>query len=311
MTLTTEQAVALNQRPRMTEAEVDQMIVMRANGMSAAEIAEQFPQYAAGTIFNKLSKRKAQVEDLRRANAVKFEDIPGVRKPSRVNDSWELRTAYRMLFRAHLDSCYASNPETGEQEFVEQLVDARKLKVYSDAILKANRAIAEELGQLPQAAPGLPANAAHRNLVGTSDLHLVDQGGDWTPRTVTYGRKLSQAEKDERAQPELEYWLALTDEMRRRLADLKAGRDPGPQSEMLQAAWPVSIEERAEWAASNALALEGMVGEAEDRFAEPDPESKPDPGPAPASAPEPVPDVPLEPPPGFSSADGEWVLVND
>ena len=96
MTLTTEQAVALNQRPRMTEAEVEQMIMMRANGMSASEIAERFPQYAAGTIF-KLSKRKAQVEDLRRANAVKFEDIPGVRKPSRVNDSWELRTAYRML----------------------------------------------------------------------------------------------------------------------------------------------------------------------------------------------------------------------
>ena len=41
------------------------------------------------------------------------------------------------------------------------------------------------------------------------------------------------------------------------LADLKAGRDPGPRSEMLQAAWPVSAEERAEWAASNALALEG------------------------------------------------------
>ena len=189
------------------------------------------------------------------------------------------------------------------------MVDARKLKVYSDAILKANRAIAEELGQLPQAAPALPPNAARRNLVGTSSTHLVDQGGDWTPRTVTYGRKLSQAEKDERAQPELEYWGALTDEMRSRLADLKAGRDPGPRSEMLQAAWPVSVEERAEWAASNALALEGMVGEAEDRFAEPDPE--PDPGPAPASAPEPVPDVPLEPPPGFSSADGEWVLVDD
>ena len=191
MTLTTERAVALNQRPRMTEAEVDQMIVMRANGMSAAEIAEQFPQYAAGTIFNKLSKRKAQVEDLRRANAVKFEDIPGVRKPSRVNDSWELRTAYRMLFRAHLDSCYASNPETGEQEFVEQLVDARKLKVYSDAILKANRAIAEELGQLPQAAPGLPANAAHRNLVGTSRSAFGGSGrrldasdGDVRPEVV-------------------------------------------------------------------------------------------------------------------------------
>jgi hypothetical protein len=92
---------------------------------------------------------------------------------------------------------------------------------------------------------------------------------------VTYGRRLTQAEKDARAQPDLEYWQALTDEMRRRIADLKAGRDPGPQSEMLQAAWPVSVEERAEWAASNALALEGMVGEAEDRFAEPEPESEP------------------------------------
>ena len=93
MTLTTEQARELAQRPRMTEAEVEQMIVMRANGMSAAEIAEQFPQYAAGTVFNKLSKRKAQVDDLRRARSVQFEDIPGVRKPSRVNDSWELRSA--------------------------------------------------------------------------------------------------------------------------------------------------------------------------------------------------------------------------
>ena len=280
MTLTTEQAVALNQRPRMTEAEVEQMIMMRANGMSASEIAERFPQYAAGTIFNKLSKRKAQVEDLRRANAVKFEDIPGVRKPSRVNDSWELRTAYRMLFRAHLDSCYASNPETGEQEFVEQLVDVRKLKVYSDAILKANRAIAEELGQLPQAAPGLPANAAHRNLVGTSDLHLVDQGGDWTPRTVTYGRKLSQAEKDARAEPALEYWSALNVELQERLAVLRDGRDPGPRSEMLQATSALSVEERAAWAANSFEFWEGRVGEAEDKFAEPEPESEPDPGPA-------------------------------
>jgi len=58
MTLTTEQARDLAQRPRMTEAEVEQMISLRADGMSAAEIAKQFPQYAAGTVFNKLSSRK-------------------------------------------------------------------------------------------------------------------------------------------------------------------------------------------------------------------------------------------------------------
>ena len=164
---------------------------------------------------------------------------------------------------------------SGVLEFVEQLVDARKLKVYGDMVGKANSAIMMETGQQVQPGPGLPANAAHSNLVGSSDLHLVDQGGDWTPRTVTYGRRLTQAEKDARAQPDLEYWQALTDEMRRRIADLKAGRDPGPQSEMLQTAWPISVEEQAEWAASNALYLERTMGAAEDEFANPEPEPEP------------------------------------
>ena len=127
-----------------------------------------------------------------------------------------------MLIQKHLESCYAADPVSGVLEFVEQLVDARKLKVYWDMVGKANRAIEAETGQQIQPAPGLPANAAHRNLVGTSDLHLVDQGGDWTPRTVTYGRRLSQAERDARAQPDLDYWDAVGEELAGRLADLRA-----------------------------------------------------------------------------------------
>ena len=60
MTLTSEQAVAMNQRPRMSEAEVEQMISLRADGVSAAEIASQFPQYAAGTIFNNCPAGRAR-----------------------------------------------------------------------------------------------------------------------------------------------------------------------------------------------------------------------------------------------------------
>jgi hypothetical protein len=52
-----------------------------------------------------------------------------------------------MLFRKHLESCYATNPETGEKEFVEQLVDARKLKIYSDAVDKNNKMLMIETGQ--------------------------------------------------------------------------------------------------------------------------------------------------------------------
>ena len=109
-----------------------------------------------------------------------------------------------------------------------------------------------------------------RNLVGSSDLHLVDQGGDFTPRTVTLGRKLTRAEKDARAQPDLEYWSALNAELQERLAALREGRDPGPRSEMLQAVSTLSVEERAEWAASSFEFWEGRVGEAEDKLAEPE-----------------------------------------
>ena len=102
----------------MSEAEVEQMISLRADGMSAAEIAKQFPQYAAGTVFNKLSSRKAQVEDLRRARTVQLSDIPGTRKAARVNDFWELRTTAKMLIQKHLESCYAADPVSGVLEFV-------------------------------------------------------------------------------------------------------------------------------------------------------------------------------------------------
>lgn len=54
MTLTTEQAVAMNQRPRMSDAEVEEMISLRADGYSVADIASRFPQYAQGTIANKV-----------------------------------------------------------------------------------------------------------------------------------------------------------------------------------------------------------------------------------------------------------------
>ena len=39
---------------------------------------------------------------------------------------------------------------TGEKEFIEQLVDAKKLKIYSDEIYKFNRLMAVETGQLMQ-----------------------------------------------------------------------------------------------------------------------------------------------------------------
>src|SRR5215211_5152106 len=111
------------------------MISLFADGYSTADVASQFPTWSQGTIANRKTGWKSQIEDLRRARSVQFKDIPGGRKPARVNDYWELRTIYKFLIQKHLESCYAADPVTGVLEFVEQLVDFRKLKTYSDQVI--------------------------------------------------------------------------------------------------------------------------------------------------------------------------------
>jgi len=146
MGLTSEQAKAMNAQPRITPEERDRLIHLLAEGKKPAELALQFGK-AVGTIYNFQTRWKAEVDDLRRSRTVQFDDIAGTRKQARLDDYWSLRTAFMMLFRKHLESCYATNPETGEKEFVEQLVDARKLKIYSDAVDKNNKMLMIETGQ--------------------------------------------------------------------------------------------------------------------------------------------------------------------
>jgi hypothetical protein len=83
---TSEQARELAHRPRITAAEEEQMISLFADGYSTADVASQFPTWSQGTIANRKTGWKSQIEDLRRARSVQFKDIPGVRKPARVND---------------------------------------------------------------------------------------------------------------------------------------------------------------------------------------------------------------------------------
>ena len=114
---------------------------MYAEGATDAEVHGQFPAWAEGTFRNRRRGWKDQIDDLRRARTVQLWDIPGTRKAARVNDYWELRSTAKWLIQKHLESCYAADPVSGVLEFVEQLVDARKLKVYWDMVGKANRAI--------------------------------------------------------------------------------------------------------------------------------------------------------------------------
>jgi len=110
MGLTSEQAKAMNAQPRITPEERDRLIHLLAEGKKPAELALQFGK-AVGTIYNFQTRWKAEVDDLRRSRTVQFDDIAGTRKQARLDDYWSLRTAFMMLFRKHLESCYATNPE--------------------------------------------------------------------------------------------------------------------------------------------------------------------------------------------------------
>jgi hypothetical protein len=149
MPLDSAHAKVIAAAPRITPEDHDRLIHLLAEGKKPPELALQFGK-AVGTIYNFQTRWKAEIADLRRSRTVQFDDIAGTRKQARLDDYWGQRTAYMMLFRKHLESCFATNPMTGEKEFIEQLVDARKLKIYSDQIYKFNKLLAVETGQLVQ-----------------------------------------------------------------------------------------------------------------------------------------------------------------
>jgi hypothetical protein len=147
MSLTSEQAKEISARPRIPPEVEDKAISMYAEGKSDTEVHDAFPMWAAGTFRNLRGRRKAEINDLRRTRTVQFTDVEGVRKQARVDDLWDLRTAYKMLFKAHLESCFAANPLTGEREFVERLVDWQRLKAYSSEVRASLKALMIETGQ--------------------------------------------------------------------------------------------------------------------------------------------------------------------
>jgi hypothetical protein len=225
MSLTSEQAKALSAAPRMTPEVVDQAVSMYAEGATDAEVHERFPTWAAGTFRNLRGRKKAEIDDLRRARTVQFTDIAGVRKQARLDDYWGQRTAYMMLFREHLASCLAINPVTGEKEFVEQLVDARKLKIYSDMIGKFNKLLALETGQLLSLDDGMAAKV----------LGLDGKNGIDYPQIVT---ELPERERQQQVRQEWHWhdmfqrYRSVTDddadarEQVQRLKDRESGMSP-------------------------------------------------------------------------------------
>jgi hypothetical protein len=130
------------------------LISLLAEGKKPAELAVQFNK-AAGTIANFQTRNKGEINEQRRKRTVQFEDLFIVRKQARLDDYQDLRNIAMGQIRALLASCFVIDGQTGQPEFAADLVDHRKLKVYSDMVFKADKLAAEETGQLPQRVDGL------------------------------------------------------------------------------------------------------------------------------------------------------------
>ena len=129
---------------------------------------------------------------------------------------------YKFLFRAHLDSCYAANPVTGEREFVEQLVDARKLKVYSDMVVKANGSSMVGDGPADCAVAVCRQSSTSRRFSGADGAGGVDYGS--LSRIMPSGLLMSRSGSGQKAVRQEWRWHEML-ERYRSVTDDEAARE--------------------------------------------------------------------------------------
>ena len=151
--LSSDQARINGAQPRMTELDLERLLMAIAtNDRTNAELAVEFRK-APSTIYNLKVKYRDRIDDIRRKMTVDFTDLFIVRKAARLDDIQELRNLAWDQLRALLATNTLIDGRTGE--VMAASVDAGQFKVFAELILKANRAVAEETGQLPQRVEGL------------------------------------------------------------------------------------------------------------------------------------------------------------
>ena len=252
MTLTTEQAVAMNAVPKITLEERDRLISALAEGRKPDELAAEFGK-AVGTIYNFKTRWKAEIDDLRRARTVQFSDVEGTRKAARVDRDWALSTTFMMLIQKHLESCYALNPETGVREFVEQLVDSKKMKDYASLVMAANKRVMIETGQQIAPLPAIDKSLTSREFAGADGAG----GVDYQELVQRHAEWVAAAPERERAKAVREEWhwhetferyRSVADDERareevQRDKDKASGMSP---TEYYQAIWDRKLERQRE-----------------------------------------------------------------
>jgi hypothetical protein len=254
---------------------------------------------------------------------------------------------YKFLIQKHLDSCYAAYPVSGVLEFVEQLVDYRKLKAYSDQVIKANRMIESEMGQQVAPMPSVDKSSTSRQFSGADGAGGVDYG-ELAAKHSEWLAKAPERERQAAVRKEwhwFEMWqryarvagVETAHEQVQREKDKASGMSP---EEWRNAVWDrdldrkrsenfLRVEEFCSGEVAAALAEYGPDGVTLDEIREGVEYGLPQhdevreevaewfAGPVCAALVEaarkitPEPDGPLEQAPGPNTEDGEWVLVDD
>ena len=100
----------MNQRPRMTEADEEQAIALFDAGCTAEEVHEQMPEWSAGTFRNRKMGWKDRIAALKRAKALRLEEIPMARQEARVNANSDVVLKEWLAYRAAYGQCWIPNP---------------------------------------------------------------------------------------------------------------------------------------------------------------------------------------------------------
>jgi hypothetical protein len=223
MALTSERAAAMNQWPRMTEADVERAIGLFAAGCTAEEVHQQMPEWSAGTFANRKVGWKDRIAAVQRAKTVELDHIPMARQEARLDGYSDAFMSAWLLYRAQVRQCWIPNPNTGELEHMGTLEGGRLLKIYADVMHRMGRLIGEERGQLRPVLekdpgkvtyeiPGVDLAAVAKDWAQQPDAPVSDSEFEPPPVTAPGGPMPEEfMGKDERQQTGRQRWIRADD----------------------------------------------------------------------------------------------------
>ena len=94
---------------------IDGAIAIWVAGGTDADCHAEWPQWAEGSFRNLRGRSQERIRELKKALTRWSLNTWRVSVWLRIDASWSRHVMFQWLIREHLNTCYATNPETGER----------------------------------------------------------------------------------------------------------------------------------------------------------------------------------------------------